>query len=53
MAKSRGRGRSRGGRSRGSKSGPEKGKHRSAITGRYVSAKYGESHPKTTVKESK
>jgi hypothetical protein len=35
----------------GSKNGGEKGKHRSAITGKYVSAKYGKSHPKTTVKE--
>lgn len=25
--------------------------YRSAITGRYVTAKYGKSHPKTTVKE--
>lgn len=30
-----------------------KGKYRSAITGKYVSSKYGKSHPKTTVKESK
>jgi len=29
-----------------------KGPHRSAISGRYVTAKYGKSHPKTTVKES-
>jgi hypothetical protein len=27
--------------------------YRSAISGRYVTAKYGKSHPKTTVKESK
>jgi hypothetical protein len=27
-------------------------KYRSAVSGRYVSAKYGKSHPKTTVKES-
>ncbi|MGY1838128.1 MULTISPECIES: hypothetical protein [unclassified Modestobacter] len=25
--------------------------HRSAITGRYVTAKYGRSHPRTTVAE--
>lgn len=29
------------------------GKYRSAISGKYVSNKYGKSHPKTTVKESK
>jgi hypothetical protein len=29
------------------------GKYRSAISGKYVTAKYGKSHPKTTVKESK
>lgn len=28
------------------------GSYRSAITGRYVSASYGRSHPSTTVKES-
>ncbi len=27
--------------------------YRSAVSGRYVTAKYGKSHPKTTVKESK
>jgi len=30
-----------------------KGKFRSAVSGRYVSSRYGKSHPKTTVKESK
>lgn len=30
-----------------------KGSYRSAITGRYVSKRYGKGHPKTTVKESK
>jgi hypothetical protein len=34
----------------GSSSG---GRYRSAVTGRYVSSKYGKSHPKTTVKEKK
>ena len=29
-----------------------KGKYRSAISGRYVTAKHGKSHPKTTVSES-
>ncbi|SBT53531.1 hypothetical protein GA0070611_6171 [Micromonospora auratinigra] len=29
------------------------GTYRSAVTGRYVTAKYGQSHPKTTVKETK
>ncbi|HMJ36171.1 MAG TPA: hypothetical protein VK501_19885 [Baekduia sp.] len=29
------------------------GPYRSAITGRYVDPKYGKTHPKTTVKESK
>lgn len=28
-------------------------KYRSAKTGRYVTKKYGQSHPSTTVKESK
>ncbi len=28
-------------------------KYRSAVTGHYVSPKYGKTHPKTTVKESK
>ncbi len=27
-------------------------KHRSAVTGKYVTKKYAEKHPKTTVKES-
>jgi hypothetical protein len=35
--------------SKGSKSG---GSYRSAVSGRYVTSKYGKSHPKTTVKES-
>lgn len=30
-----------------------KGKYRSAVTGRYVSAAHARSHPKTTVKESR
>jgi hypothetical protein len=29
------------------------GKYRSAVTGRYVTAKYGKANPRTTVKESK
>jgi hypothetical protein len=48
MAKSKGSSRNSG--SKGSSSG---GKHRSAVSGKYVTAKYGRSHPKTTVKESK
>lgn len=36
---------------KGSKSGG--GKHRSAISGRYVTSKHGKANPKTTVKESK
>lgn len=39
----------RGGSRRGSS---PSGKYRSAISGRYVTPKYGKSHPKTTVKES-
>lgn len=38
------------GKSRGSKSSG--GKYRSAISGRYVTAKHGKSNPRTTVKES-
>jgi ketol-acid reductoisomerase len=30
-----------------------KGKYRSAITGRYVTAEYARKHPKTTVKDSR
>ncbi|HKH10153.1 MAG TPA: hypothetical protein VKA73_03310 [Rubrobacter sp.] len=30
-----------------------KGKYRSAISGRYVTAAYAKRHPKTTVKESR
>ncbi len=30
-----------------------KGKYRSAITGRYVTASHAKRHPKTTVRESK
>lgn len=30
-----------------------KGKYRSAISGRYVTAKHAKRHPKTTVKESR
>lgn len=37
--------------SKGSK--PSGGSFRSAISGRYVSPRYGKTHPKTTVKESK
>jgi hypothetical protein len=37
------------GKPKGSKSG---GHYRSAISGRYVTAKHGKSHPTTTVKES-
>lgn len=29
------------------------GNYRSAVSGRYVSPKYGKTHPKTTVKEKK
>lgn len=36
-----------------SKGGKSSGKYRSAKTGRYVTKKYGKSHPNTTVKESK
>ncbi len=36
----------------GEKSGKGSGKHRSAISGRYVTAKHGKSSPRTTVKES-
>jgi hypothetical protein len=39
----------KGGGSRRGSSSP--GKYRSAISGRYVTPKYGKSHPKTTVKE--
>ncbi len=38
-------------KSKSSKS--SKGKYRSAITGRYVTAEHGKRSPKTTVKESK
>jgi hypothetical protein len=34
-------------------SSARKGKYRSAITGRYVSAYYGKRHPKTTVRVKK
>ena len=34
-------------------SGKSSGSYRSAISGRYVTAKHGKSSPKTTVKESK
>lgn len=43
------KGKSSGGKSGGSKSG---GHYRSAISGRYVTAKHGQSSPRTTVKES-
>jgi hypothetical protein len=36
-----------------SSSGKSSGPYRSAKTGRYVTPKYGKSHPATTVKESK
>ncbi len=41
----------KGGGSRRGSSSP--GKYRSAISGRYVTSKYGRSHPKVTVRESK
>ncbi len=37
----------------GKKSSGGGGKYRSAISGRYVTAKHGKSSPNTTVKESK
>lgn len=49
MAKGKGGSKSGSGRSKSSGSA----KYRSAVTGKYVSSKYGKSHPKTTVKESK
>ncbi len=36
----------------GGKKSSGKGSYRSAISGRYVTAKHGKSNPKTTVKES-
>ena len=36
-----------------SSKGSSGGKYRSAISGKYVTAKHGKSSPKTTVKESK
>jgi hypothetical protein len=33
--------------------GTRRGSWRSAITGRYVTARYGKSHPKTTVRVSR
>ncbi len=44
------KGKSGGGKSGGSKSSG--GHYRSAISGRYVTAKHGKSSPRTTVKES-
>jgi len=43
------------GKRKGTSSGSSKspGKHRSAVTGRYVGPGYAKKHPKTTVKESK
>ncbi len=35
------------------KGSSNKGSYRSAITGRYVTAKHGKSSPRTTVKESR
>ena len=35
------------------RSSSSKGKYRSAVTGKYVSAYYGKRHPKTTVREKK
>ena len=32
--------------------GRTKGRYRSAITGKYVTKKYGKAHPNTTVKET-
>ena len=40
------------GSSKKGKSAGGKGKYRSAISGRYVTAKHGKSSPRTTVKES-
>lgn len=37
----------------GKKGSGSKGSYRSAISGRYVTAKHGKSSPKTTVKESR
>jgi hypothetical protein len=34
------------------KAGKSGGAYRSAVTGRFVTSRYGKSHPKTTVKES-
>jgi hypothetical protein len=42
----------KGGRARRGSSSSS-GKYRSAVSGRYVTKKYGKSHPTTTVKESK
>lgn len=36
----------------GKKSGTGSGSYRSAISGRYVTAKHGKSSPRTTIKES-
>jgi hypothetical protein len=40
-------------KSKGSARSSGGGKYRSSVTGRYVTKKYGKSHPKTTVKENK
>lgn len=50
MAKGRGRSSGSGSKAKASKASSG-GRHRSAVTGRYVSAKYGKSNPKTTVRE--
>jgi len=39
-------------KSRHARRGSSSGKYRSAVSGRYVTKKYGKSHPRTTVKES-
>lgn len=48
MANRKGGSKARSGQSKASKG---TGRYRSAITGRYVTARYGKAHPKTTVKE--
>ncbi len=51
MARGKGSGSKPGGRKSGGSKGSG-GKYRSAISGRYVTAKHGKSSPRTTVKES-
>ena len=40
-------------KSSGCRKSPSGGKHRSAVSGRYVTSKHGKANPRTTVKESK